>query len=901
MAVTTTESFLELLEKSRLLEGDRLARARGAAGQTRDAKELAKALVRQELLTRWQAGQLLAGRSSFRLGKYKLIDWLGGGGLGRVFFAEHTTMSRPVALKIISKQLGRDPASLEQFFREARAIAALDHPNIVHAYNVDNEGDRYYLVMEYVEGRDLQRMVETEGPLEFARAADYIRQAADGLAHAHSRGMIHGSIKPTSLLVNRQGVVKILDIGMASLVGSTKDARSEKDEQPAGTADDAAPEQVAETAEADHRGDIYSLGCAFYFLLTGRPPFPQGTPQERVKQQTGEPLEISKLRADVPEKLAGICEKMMAEEPDERFQSAGEVGLALSEWCAAESAAGAAAGDDSAGAAGLGGALTKLRLRTAGALGAMTARQRKLAVAGLGGVAALAVLTIGLIAFLSGSGSEQLAETQTAPDAAASDEKAKAEQKPYRSDEREEAENEWPELPDYGNLRDFDPEAIPVEGAGKSGPADQKPEPKRPNADKPPSEKPSPAKPEPKETGSAKAEPDRPDAESPPKSASSEGSSRGDAGSEKVEPDGPGPKEAEDGQQEAEKAEPPEAEPEKEEPGEAPPPKPKPEDIFGDLAESVDLPELGGTTAPADEADAAVTFGKIQTGPDVDWQLDLLGGETAMRRGRNFVLKPEETNRANASWRVSLEVAVSGKEPISEPTARIWREGNELKFQWADDAETSANYLRNCILQVRASGKSKHITLTRPRTLEPIGVDLERGVVTASAPVKWLPDAGNLRVEITKVEGREGHSVEPAQPASPKDPFKILFPRKDRHGNVHEGVKLEIDFTPRATALAVRLRLEEPPARSFKSLRGNAVIARNRLEARRDGIQKQLNPKDKDKAPRGEQRSRLIAQLDEIEMNMWYIDFYIEVQGNAKVHYRVLTEADGRQVVLAST
>jgi serine/threonine protein kinase len=262
---------------------------------------------------------------------------LGSGGMGRVFFAEHTTMNRHVALKIISKQLGRDPASLKQFLTEARAIAALDHANIVHAYSVDNEGDRYYIVMEFVEGQDLQRMVEAEGPLDCERAAGYIRQAADGQAHAHGRKKIHCDVKPANLLVNKQDVAKILDMGMARLIGRGKDGGSEKDERLLGTVDYLAPEQAIESPDLDHRVDVYSLGCTFYFLLTGRPPFPEGTLHERIlKHQTQEPEKITELRADAPDDMVEVCEKMMAKGPDDRYQSAEEVSQALADCHVAE-------------------------------------------------------------------------------------------------------------------------------------------------------------------------------------------------------------------------------------------------------------------------------------------------------------------------------------------------------------------------------------------------------------------------------------------------------------------------------------------------------------------------------------------------------------------------------------
>ena len=299
MAVTSAEEFFAVLEKSKLLIPARLAQARSAAGQSDDPRHIAKNLARQNFITRWQAGQLLAGRSSFYLGKYRLIELLDRGGMGNVFLGEHVTMNRRVALKIISRQVGQDPASLDRFLAEARVIASLDHPNIVQAYSVDNEGDRYYLVMEYVEGVDLQRLVEEGGPLDCDRAADYICQAADGLDYAHQRNRIHGDIKPSNLLVNMQGVVKILDLGLARLAGGDR----------------------SDVADQDRRADIYSLGCTFYFLLAGHCPFPEGTPPDLRVQQPG-----------VPAELAAVCGKMMAKKPEDRYPTAADVSRALGEW-----------------------------------------------------------------------------------------------------------------------------------------------------------------------------------------------------------------------------------------------------------------------------------------------------------------------------------------------------------------------------------------------------------------------------------------------------------------------------------------------------------------------------------------------------------------------------------------
>ena len=330
MAVTTPEEFFAVLQKSKLLTPSQLAQAHEAAQEDDDPKTIAKRLARRELITRWQAGQLLAGRSSFYLGKYRIIELLGQGGMGNVFLRRHVTMNRLVALKIISRQVGKDPASLERFLAEARAIASLDHPNIVQAYSVDNEGDRYYMVMEYVEGLDLQRMVDEDGPLDCRLAVEYIRQAAEGLDHAHQRNMIHCDIKPSNLLVNVQGVVKILDMGLARLTHDERPETSDSQERVLGSVDYLAPEQAVGSSELDYRADIYSLGCTLYFLLMGHSPFPKGTLAERIlKHQTQAP---PPMRADVPADLAAICAKMMAKKPDDRYRSAAELGQVLTQW-----------------------------------------------------------------------------------------------------------------------------------------------------------------------------------------------------------------------------------------------------------------------------------------------------------------------------------------------------------------------------------------------------------------------------------------------------------------------------------------------------------------------------------------------------------------------------------------
>lgn len=334
--------LLELVRRSGLVEEDQLAKAldevrTAKGGRLPDSTDdLAKELVKIDLITEWQAEKLLAGKhKGFMLGKYKLLRMLGKGGMSSVYLAEHTLMKRKVAIKVLPKNRVADSTYLERFRIEARAAAKLDDPNIVRAYDIDSEGDTHYLVMEYVEGRDLHVYVREEGALKYEAAADYIAQAARGLQHAHEMGLVHRDIKPANCLLDRNGTVKILDMGLARLIGDEASLTLENNENVLGTADYLAPEQALNSHKADQRADIYSLGCTLYFLLTGHPPFPEGTISERLlKHQVEQAPPIFNDRPDAPPTLVNICNRMMAKDPDARYQTAGEVDEHLTEWLA---------------------------------------------------------------------------------------------------------------------------------------------------------------------------------------------------------------------------------------------------------------------------------------------------------------------------------------------------------------------------------------------------------------------------------------------------------------------------------------------------------------------------------------------------------------------------------------
>lgn len=340
----SADSFLSAVRQSGLVEESQLKKFwqsfEETGKNTQDTDQIVHELVGSNLLSKWQIDKLLQGKhKGFFLGKYKLISLLGSGGMSAVYLAEHTLMRRRVAIKVLPQVRIEDSSYLERFHREAQAVASLDHPNIMRAYDVDQEGKVHFLVMEYIEGQSLLELVTAKGPLNFVSCVEYMRQSAEGLSHAHEEGMIHRDIKPGNILVDKRGVVKILDMGLAMFFDPTgKDDEEasltiQHDERVLGTADYLSPEQALNSHNVDVRTDIYSLGCTFYFILTGHPPFPEGSLAQRLLyHQTRPPAPVEKDRPDVPPSLTVILRKMMEKRPEDRYQTATEVQEACSKW-----------------------------------------------------------------------------------------------------------------------------------------------------------------------------------------------------------------------------------------------------------------------------------------------------------------------------------------------------------------------------------------------------------------------------------------------------------------------------------------------------------------------------------------------------------------------------------------
>ena len=337
MSEPSAKSFLKLLERSGIVADEKLKQELLSLKQKVDGRsvktnELVEHLVESGLITSWHTEKLLAGKyKGFFLGKYKLLRHLGSGGMSSVYLAQHRISEQLRAIKVLPRKKVPDKSYLDRFYLEARAAASLNHPNVVRIYDICNEKDTHYMVMEYVRGEDLYELVTANGPVGIEDAINYVAQAAEGLTHAHQRELVHRDIKPANLLKTEQGDIKILDLGLALV--SQDDSESLTvlhNEKVMGTADYLSPEQAVNSHDVDNRADIYSLGCTLYYLLAGHPPFPKGSLAQRIAMhQTKEPADVRESRPDCPDSLALVCQNMMKKDPNERYQSCAQVKAAL--------------------------------------------------------------------------------------------------------------------------------------------------------------------------------------------------------------------------------------------------------------------------------------------------------------------------------------------------------------------------------------------------------------------------------------------------------------------------------------------------------------------------------------------------------------------------------------------
>jgi serine/threonine-protein kinase len=338
MKIATVDDLLRELREHRLLQPDQLAELTpDLLARHGNVRLLAKYLLQRGWLTVYQMNQLFQGQAAaLVLGPFRVMDKLGEGGVSQVFKAWDTRRKCVAAVKTIRSEHMANAEAVGRLQREMRVIAQLSHPNVVKAFDVDLVNERHYFAMEYVEGTDLGKMLKLSGPLPVRQACDFIRQAALGLQHAHELGLVHRDIKPGNLLVTGGGAsVKILDMGMARLQLSIKPEEEPTDQLTVegvliGTADYLSPEQAKNPRTVDIRADIYSLGCTFFHVLTGEPPFPGKTVLEKIyKHQTAEPDWNALLEVTQQPALVEIIKKMMAKKAVARYTTPGEVAAAL--------------------------------------------------------------------------------------------------------------------------------------------------------------------------------------------------------------------------------------------------------------------------------------------------------------------------------------------------------------------------------------------------------------------------------------------------------------------------------------------------------------------------------------------------------------------------------------------
>ncbi|MFM7843982.1 MAG: protein kinase domain-containing protein, partial [Planctomycetota bacterium] len=263
MPVTTTPELLDALQKTGLLADDALERAAQVVAAETEVRQAARQLIQEKILTHWQARQILAGVTNLRLGKYRLLDELGRNLLGRIYLAEHHQLARRAAVTLLSRQLSERPGAVRKFLDRAQAAAALNNPHLIQTLDVAQEANRFYVVFEFAEGRDLAERLREDGPPDVLVAIDWLQQAADGVAYLHERHIAHGNLRPELLLVDDHAVVRLLDLGVAKLSKQARAAAEATDPQQP-------PDPFADERPAETSADVQALIGIFYQLLTGQ-------------------------------------------------------------------------------------------------------------------------------------------------------------------------------------------------------------------------------------------------------------------------------------------------------------------------------------------------------------------------------------------------------------------------------------------------------------------------------------------------------------------------------------------------------------------------------------------------------------------------------------------------------
>jgi len=326
------QHFFELLEKSELFTRLQIGKLREKLKipDTATAHDTAKHLVRGHVLTPFQAERLLEGRyRGLVIDGYRIREMLGFGGMGCVFIAEDPGEDRKVAIKVLSTEHSLDAGMLARMKLEATAGMRLNHPNIIRTYRMDSTGAVNYLVMELFRGISLHELVALFGPLKWPVVCDIGLQIAEALKAAHSKRIIHRDIKPANLLINNDGVARILDFGLAMMTDVPDEEFSLSmvfGHDCLGTPDYIAPEQSLDSRRVDGRADIYSLGATLYVALTAHVPFPEKSNKAKLEAHRSKTAKnVCILKPDIPVEIGAVVAKMMEKDPAKRYQNANEL------------------------------------------------------------------------------------------------------------------------------------------------------------------------------------------------------------------------------------------------------------------------------------------------------------------------------------------------------------------------------------------------------------------------------------------------------------------------------------------------------------------------------------------------------------------------------------------------
>jgi serine/threonine protein kinase len=801
MSVASARDFLDVLEKSQLVPPNRLQKLRDAQEEFADAKSLAVRLVKDSVLTRWQAGALLAGNHKLSIGKYRLLAQVGSGRTGRVYLAKHSEMGRQVALKLLPRRTDASTTNLKQFVDQARAVSALDHPNLIHTFDVDSDGGQFYLIMEHFPGDDLQTLVDKDGPMDYSRSADIVRQAAEGLAHAAEKGLTHGDVRPSSIAVDGLGRVKLLHLGVVELAGPSLKMLDEKDPS---TADYAAPEFTG--GNATPASDIYSLGCVLYCLLTGRPPFDEGSFEARRAAHQGvPPASIAVKRPDAPSELAKICQKMMAKTPANRIGSASEAASLLAAWlkknplpraqegtprkAAPETAAGSSAAPVKNVAEGAAAPAMptfdfadKRKSKSSAAKGAPASKSAPAAPAaapsaaaaataiaqpqpvqkksksgaakpvnkrlliglGAGGGVALLAIVGATIAFFAmrGDKAEVAQANPPSQSAAAPEDELGEEGMDEESLDGNLFSSSESETQAASDAADVDP---PIAETRTASPAEVA----APAAPSEPASQPAataavaPAATE--VAANTEAQPPAPTAEA----SAPDAAAQGQPAAEPVAANTAAPETPPAGDVAVAPTAPAEATPPAE-PKAAPAGNAASAEPFADFKEdSVALPPLeeGVASQP-------VALATVHDDPEAGCFVRLLGGDGAHKGREIFTLEADDPGFRNRSWTLLSGVGESGEKDRAAIGKLTLDEQDRLMFQWTPEAaaQTAANYVRNCLVSINVGTKTKEFALRTPIVVEPPTISLAKANVREQYDVDFAPEPEKLQFEVTSLD-----------------------------------------------------------------------------------------------------------------------------------------------------